>query len=75
MAPGSQSFEQALFHHISTGKVSVDEAMANSDSPTNLHWLLNNAPKPTSGAASVSQAASKKPDDLSSVKLNFDALG
>src|SRR5258705_8435590 len=73
LSPGSQSFEQALFHHISTGKVSVDEAMAHSDSPTNLHWLLNNAPKPTSGAAagaSQSTVTTKQPDDLSSVKLN-----
>ena len=77
MSPGSQTFEQALFHHISTGKVSVDEAMAHSDSPTNLHWLLNNAPKPTSGAASVASptTSTAKSDDLSSVKLNFDALG
>jgi hypothetical protein len=52
--------------------------MAHSDSPTNLHWLLNNAPKPTSGAASVASqttTATTKSDDLSSVKLNFDALG
>ena len=79
LSPGSQSFEQALFHHISTGKVSVDEAMAHSDSPTNLHWLLNNAPKPTAGgatAAGQAAAASKKaPDDITSIKLNLDALG
>jgi twitching motility protein PilU len=79
LSPGSQSFEQALFHHISTGKVSVDEAMAHSDSPTNLHWLLNNAPKPTAGgattAAQAAAAAKKAPDDLTSIKLNLDALG
>ena len=79
LSPGSQSFEQALFHHISTGKVSVDEAMAHSDSPTNLHWLLNNAPKPTAGGATTAgqaAAASKKaPDDITSIKLNLDALG
>jgi twitching motility protein PilU len=79
LSPGSQSFEQALFHHISTGKVAVDEAMAHSDSPTNLHWLLNNAPKPSAaGAATAAQATTtskKASDDLSSVKLNFDALG
>ena len=79
LSPGSQSFEQALFHHIATGKVSVDEAMAHSDSPTNLHWLLNNAPKPVAGAAASSSAqssaATKAPDDISSIKLNLDALG
>ena len=28
-----------------TGRISLDEAMANADSPTNLHWLINNATK------------------------------
>jgi twitching motility protein PilU len=72
LAPGSQSFEQALFQLINSGKVAVDEAMANSDSPTNLHWLLSNAPK-TSGTAPTEPGARK--DDLTSIKLNLDALG
>jgi len=78
LSPGSQSFEQALFHHIATGKVAVEEAMAHSDSPTNLHWLLNNAPKPAAGAQSGTtqpSGATKQPDDISSIKLNLDALG
>ena len=77
LSPGSQSFEQALFALIHSGRVSVDEAMAYSDSPTNLHWLLSNAPKPSSGAAATSQSTTttKQPDDITSVKLNFDALG
>jgi twitching motility protein PilU len=81
LAPGSQTFEQALFEHIASGKISVDEAMANSDSPTNLHWLLNNAPKPVAGAAGA-QGQSKgpatiapNPADITSIKLNLDALG
>ena len=75
LSPGSQTFEQALFH-LYDGKVTVDEAMAHSDSPTNLHWLLNNAPKPTAGAAAAAKRpTTKKPDDMTSVKLNFDALG
>jgi twitching motility protein PilU len=80
MAPGSQTFEQALYQLYQSGKVTLDEAMANADSPTNLHWLVNNAPK----SAAQSQAASApsapvtgRPaqDDLSSIKLNLDALG
>jgi len=43
MSPGSQTFEQALFQLYSSGKISLDEAMANSDSPTNLSWLINNS--------------------------------
>ncbi|MCC7485773.1 MAG: PilT/PilU family type 4a pilus ATPase [Burkholderiales bacterium] len=82
LAPGSQTFEQALFQHILNGKVTVDEAMANSDSPTNLHWLINNAPKEAAGDAQgagreapATIAPGRPPDDLSSIKLNLDALG
>jgi twitching motility protein PilU len=76
MAPGSQSFEQALFYLISSGKVALDEAMANSDSPTNLHWLLTNAPKVTEEQAAQQLTTGKQPgDDITSIKLNLDALG
>jgi twitching motility protein PilU len=42
MAAGSQTFEEALIQLILSGKVSRDDALANSDSPTNLLWLLEN---------------------------------
>jgi len=43
--PGSQTFEQALCRLYLDGVVAYDEAMAASDSPTNLAWLINqNAP-------------------------------
>jgi len=75
LAPGSQSFEQALVYLISTGKVALDEAMANSDSPSNLHWLLSNAPV-SAGTATAQPTTIKQPaDDISSIKLNLDALG
>jgi twitching motility protein PilU len=78
LSPGSQSFEQALFGLIHAGRISVEEAMANSDSPTNLHWLLNNAPKPAAGAApgsGPSGTPKKSDNDISTIKLNLDALG
>jgi twitching motility protein PilU len=79
LSPGSQTFEQALFQLYMTGQVTIEEAMANSDSPNNLHWLISNAVK-TSGAqpAVAAQTQAPKtttPDDLSSIKLNLDALG
>jgi twitching motility protein PilU len=43
MAPGSQTFEQALMQLIQDGVVSQDEALANADSASNLYWLINNA--------------------------------
>jgi len=78
LAPGSQTFEQSLFHLIHTGRITVEEAMANSDSPTNLHWLLDNAPRVTSESATRAQSAAARPpaaDDISNIKLNLDALG
>jgi twitching motility protein PilU len=80
LSPGSQTFEQALFHLINAGTLSMDEAMASSDSPTNLHWLINNAPKSAkSGVPPPPPPPGTKPplhpDDLSNIKLNLDALG
>jgi twitching motility protein PilU len=81
LAPGSQTFEQSLFRLYQAGKVTLEEAMANSDSPTNLHWLINNAksaPAPTTtpaAGAPQSRPAPAQQQDLSSIKLNLDALG
>jgi twitching motility protein PilU len=80
LAPGSQTFEQALYHLYSTGQITIEEALANADSATNLHWLINNAGKPPEGD---SQSTSRSPDssmsgaggdDLSSIKLNLDMV-
>ena len=52
MAPGSQTFEQALFKLFIDRKITQDEAMANADSPTNMLWLINQA---TAGEISSGQ--------------------
>ena len=43
LAPGSQTFEQDLFRMYKDGIIELDEALAHSDSPTNLYWLINNS--------------------------------
>lgn len=43
MAPGSQTFEQALFKLFMDGQITQDEALANADSATNMLWLINQA--------------------------------
>ena len=48
LAPGSQTFEQDLFKLYSAGIITIDEALANADSPTNLSWLINNSEITTS---------------------------
>ena len=80
MSPGSQSFEQALYQLYLAGTVTLDEAMANADSPTNLHWLVNNAPKVSSSQGTPTAPAAPagtKPTagDFGEIKLNLDALG
>jgi twitching motility protein PilU len=47
MAPGSQSFDQALVKMVSEKKISREDALANADSPTQLLWLMENANSPT----------------------------
>jgi len=47
--PGSQTFEQSLCRLYLDSQISYDEAMAASDSPTNLAWLINQN-SPTRGS-------------------------
>jgi twitching motility protein PilU len=43
LAPGSQTFEQDLYKLYKDGVITLEEALANADSPTNLSWLINNS--------------------------------
>ncbi|MBP7627740.1 MAG: type IV pili twitching motility protein PilT, partial [Zoogloea sp.] len=43
LAQGSRTFEQDLFRLYKDKAITLEEALANSDSPTNLSWLINNA--------------------------------
>jgi twitching motility protein PilU len=79
MSPGSQTFEQALLK-LHLGKVvSLEEALANSDSPTNLSWLINNAKGQTTQESKAS-ADQLSPDrrtsaaDLSEFQFNLDVV-
>jgi twitching motility protein PilU len=81
LAPGSQTFEQSLFQLYSSGQITLENALASSDSPTNLHWLINNTSKtPTETATSKtdqdpnSRTTSGQNDDLSTIKLNLDMV-
>ena len=44
LSPGSQTFEQALYRMIRDEQITEEEALSHADSPTNLLWLINNAP-------------------------------
>ena len=64
MAPGSQTFEQALFKLFVEGAITQDEAMLNADSASNMLWLINQATagQITSGQVSVPQGGEQKGD-------------
>jgi twitching motility protein PilU len=52
MAPGSQSFDQALVKMVNEKKITREDALANADSPTQLLWLMENANSPVAKVAS-----------------------
>jgi twitching motility protein PilU len=58
LAPGSQTFEQALFKLFMDGKITQEEALANADSASNLLWLINQA---TAGELSLSGSQTPPP--------------
>ena len=80
LAPGSQTFEQALFKLFMEGKITQDEALANADSASNMLWLINQA---TAGELSLNGApkppakpSDEKKDTLSGFtdfKINVNA--
>ncbi len=57
LAPGSQTFEQALLQLIQDGRVSQEDALANADSATNLYWLINNKQSGKKAAAAEPEPA------------------
>ena len=65
MAPGSQTFEQALFKLFIDGQITQDEAMANADSATNMLWLINQATagQLTTGTVATVAASEQKKEE------------
>jgi twitching motility protein PilU len=59
LTPGSCTFEQALSKLYMQGTITYDDALASSDSPTNLAWIINQSKQneATSGSRDRSAAA------------------
>jgi twitching motility protein PilU len=73
MTAGSQTFEEALIQLIISGKVTRDDALANSDSPTNLLWLLENRAQPP--AARQQEPASFNSDTTANDPRGAESAG
>ena len=63
LAPGCQTFEEALYSLYTDGTIALDEALAHADSATNLSWLINNG-KVTSIEAKRKDAHSQNLADI-----------
>jgi len=77
LSPGSKTFEQALFELYMAGTVAKDEALKNSDSSTNLSWLINNFEQKAAGKLgdSPTSRVMVKPGasySFNEIKLNMD---
>ena len=70
MSPGSQTFEQDLFRLVRQQKISVDEALSNADSATNLGLLLGN-----SGIMPVMSEKAKQPSAAAGGKGGGPSFG
>jgi len=82
LAPGSQTFEQDLHRLYKEKTITLDEALANADSPTNLSWLINNeqiqAPAKASKVPTLNAVAATADEGMggasfSEFTLNMDA--
>jgi twitching motility protein PilU len=77
LSPGSKTFEQALFELYMAGTIAKDEALRNSDSSTNLSWLINNFEQKAAGKLgdSPTSRVMAKPGagySFNEIKLNMD---
>ena len=68
MSEGSETFERALFNLYQAGKISMDEALQNADSRSNLEWLIK-----SSGKQSAEEKAEIANNKYRS-KNNFDQI-
>jgi len=74
--PGSQTFEQSLCRLYLDGVITYEEAMAGSDSPTNLAWQINQS-SPTSRIDAMEGArheAAQAGADFASMTINPELL-
>lgn len=78
LSPGSQTFEQDLYRMYSEKTISLEEALANADSPTNLNWIINNAQgrdgrsAPTTPNGDGSDSGSSRSNSFSGFTLHTD---
>lgn len=72
LAPGSQTFEQALMELIDDGVITQNEALAHADSPSNLYWLINNHTPASKTAATAPPPEPEKTEGATFTEFTLD---
>ena len=67
LAPGCQTFEQALCDLYAEGTIAMNDALANADSATNLSWRIDNAKVTHLKTRRIDQNS----EDFSDIKLTL----
>ncbi len=70
LAKGSQTFEQNLMQYVNENRVSLEDALISSDSPSNLMWLLNN--QGTTRPQAEPDSAAGKTGNATYKEFNFE---
>ncbi len=73
LAEGAQTFEACLARMVREGRVTRDEALAFSDSPTNLLWRLQNEDVRAAGPAAVLEKPADDAPSFSEISLDLGA--
>ena len=72
---GMQTFDRALFKLVEAGKISLDEALKNADSPNNLRLTLSLSASEGASAAVATADAGKDSASLSLMSTDDEELG
>ncbi|HZP87713.1 MAG TPA: PilT/PilU family type 4a pilus ATPase [Burkholderiales bacterium] len=73
LSPGSTSFEQALFKLYADGRITREEALRNSDSATNLSWIMNNAEQAAARAGAKGAVQAPQSSSFDDFKIDIHA--
>ena len=72
LSPGSQTFEQDLYRMYRDQSITLNEALDNADSATNLHWIINNSDSRTASQRASAPTAVASETPFSSFALNTE---
>jgi twitching motility protein PilU len=74
MTEGSQTFEQSLYDLYKTGRISLEEALANADSRNNMEWLIKNSSKARDRDDALAASKKRKTEGFEDITIMPEML-